>query len=222
MNTRSPMPALAMAAIAMPASRKIAIEVRPERLAMRVEDRSSSTSEPAKAASGSNWFCMKRRLWPIWLSVNTIAAAAANAPPEDTPTSAGSASGLRNSPCMMAPDAASRAPTIAAAAMRGIRIDHSTSWSRASVGSARRLPTARARPAAAPAECRRRPPSVRPAPRRQARRAGRRGSGKPAGANAYPLRRLRTFRAVGQGGHSRQFAVSAAGVNFSACGASAG
>ena len=34
MNTRSPMPALAMAAIASPASRKIAIEVRPARLAM--------------------------------------------------------------------------------------------------------------------------------------------------------------------------------------------
>ena len=35
MNTRSPMPALAIAAIAIPASRKIAIEVRPERLAIR-------------------------------------------------------------------------------------------------------------------------------------------------------------------------------------------
>ena len=38
-----------------------------------------------------------------WLSVKTIAAAAANAPPLETPTSAGSASGLRNSPCMIAP-----------------------------------------------------------------------------------------------------------------------
>ena len=42
------------------------------------------------------------------------------------------------------------------------------------------------------------------------------------GRNAYPLRALRTFRAVGEGRHSRQFAVTAAGVNFSACGASAG
>ncbi len=82
------------------------------------------TSEPAKAATGSNWCCMKRRLSPSWLSVNTIAAAAANAPPEETPTSAGSARGLRNRPCMIAPDAASSPPTIAAAAIRGIRIDH--------------------------------------------------------------------------------------------------
>ena len=89
------------------------------------------TSEPRKAASGSNWFCMKRTCSPNRLSVKTIAAAAANAPPEETPTSAGSARGFRNSPCMMAPDAASRPPTIAAAAIRGIRIDHSTSWSRA-------------------------------------------------------------------------------------------
>ena len=87
-------------------------------------------SEPANAASGSNSFCMKRRLSPNLLSVNTIAAAAKKAPPEDTPTSAGSASGLRNRPCMIAPDTASRAPTMAAAAIRGIRIDHNTSWSR--------------------------------------------------------------------------------------------
>ena len=40
---------------------------------------------------------------PIRLSPNTIAAAAASAPPAETPTSAGSASGLRNRPCMMAP-----------------------------------------------------------------------------------------------------------------------
>ena len=38
-------------------------------------------SEPTNAASGSSSFCMKRRLSPSRLSVNTIAAAAANAPP---------------------------------------------------------------------------------------------------------------------------------------------
>ena len=70
----------------------------------------------------------------MWLSVKTIAAAARKrAPPEETPTSAGSARGFRNSPCMMAPDAASNAPTMAATAIREIRIDHSTSWSRASL-----------------------------------------------------------------------------------------
>ena len=40
----------------------------------------------AKAAIGNSWCCRKRRLSPSWLSVNTIAAAAANAPPEETPT----------------------------------------------------------------------------------------------------------------------------------------
>ena len=44
---------------------------------------------------------------------------------------AGSASGLRNNPCMMAPAAASMPPTMAAKTMRGSRIDHSTSSSRA-------------------------------------------------------------------------------------------
>src|SRR5262245_1655849 len=91
-------------------------------------------SEPANAESGSSSFCRKRTLSPNLLSVKTIAAAAANAPPEETPTSAGSARGLRNRPCMIAPDVASRPPTIAAAAMRGMRIDHSTSWSRAVMG----------------------------------------------------------------------------------------
>ncbi len=56
---------------------------------------------------------------------------AASAPPLETPTSAGSASGLRNRPCMMAPATASSAPTMLASAMRGSRIDHSTSRSRA-------------------------------------------------------------------------------------------
>ena len=163
---------------------------------------------------------MKRRLWPIWLSVNTIAAAAASAPPEDTPTSAGSASGLRNSPCMMAPEAASRAPTIAAAAMRGIRIDHSTSWSRASVG--RRV---------APQPERGRQPRQRNAGRAHGQRDQRRADERDQQADkdkesGWPERvsaaRLRTRRVVGEGGHSRQLAEAAAGVNFSACGASAG
>ena len=44
-----------------------------------------------------------------------------------------------------------------------------------------------------------------------------------AGRNAYPLRRFAlSARESASVGHCRQFAVSAAGVNFSACGASAG
>ncbi|MGX1136882.1 hypothetical protein AB7M11_001118 [Bradyrhizobium ottawaense] len=88
-------------------------------------------SDPANAASGRSSAWRKRSVSPKRESVNTIALAAASAPPLETPTSAGSASGLRNSPCMIAPAAASRPPTIAAAAIRGTRIDHSTSWSRA-------------------------------------------------------------------------------------------
>ncbi len=53
--------------------------------------------------------------------------AAASAPPLETPTSAGSARGFRNSPCMIVPDTASSAPIIAAIAIRGMRIDQSTS-----------------------------------------------------------------------------------------------
>ena len=133
---------------------------------------------------------MKRKLWPIWLSVNTIAAAAASAPPEETPTNAGSASGLRNSPCMMAPDAASRAPTIAAAAIRGIRIDHSTSWSRASIGpaaaSAHRPSAAGSRASGMPAA-----PIVSATSAAPASATSRQMRVSEAGGrNAYPLRRF--------------------------------
>ena len=40
-----------------------------------------------------------------------IAAAAPSAAPEETPNSPGSAMGLRNTPCISAPDTASAAPT---------------------------------------------------------------------------------------------------------------
>jgi hypothetical protein len=56
-----------------------------------------------------------------------MTVAAPSAPPLDTPTSAGSASGLRNKPCMIVPLAASRAPMITATTIRGSRTDHSTS-----------------------------------------------------------------------------------------------
>ena len=127
------MPALAIAAIASPASRKTAIEVRPPRLAMAIEH----DGRHERAHEG------RQRQQLVLQEADAFAetavgeddrGGAANAPPEETPTSAGSASGLRNRPCMMAPDVASSAPTMAAAAMRGMRIDHSTSWSRAVSG----------------------------------------------------------------------------------------
>ena len=105
------------------------------------------TSDPAKAASGNSSVWRKCSVSPKRELVKTMAlGAAASAPPLETPTSAGSASGFRNSPCMIAPAAASRPPTIAVAAIRGMRIDHSTSWSRAVMASAVALP---ARPSAA-------------------------------------------------------------------------
>ena len=42
------------------------------------------------------------------------------------------------------------------------------------------------------------------------------------GRNAYPLRRFARSVLSATARHCRQLAVSAAGVNFSACGASAG
>ena len=151
---------------------------------------------------------MKRTLSPIWLSVNTIAAAAASAPPEETPTSAGSASGLRNSPCMIAPEAASSAPTIAAAAMRGIRIDHSTSWSRASVGAASPHSPSAAGSRASGMPAAPMVSAISAAPTSAISRQTRRGKRE---AERVSAARLRTRRAVGQGGHSRQLAVSGRG-----------
>ncbi len=56
----------------------------------------------------------------------TMAKAAPSAAAADTPSTPGSASGLRNSPCSTAPERPSAAPTIKAQAMRGARTCHST------------------------------------------------------------------------------------------------
>ena len=120
------MPALASAAIASPPRRKIAADVRLSRVAIPWSA-VVAESAPMKAAIGksSNGSGHPSRS-PI-----TMVVVAASAPPLETPTSAGSASGLRNSPCMMSPATARSAPTMLAIAMRGSRIDHSTSRSRA-------------------------------------------------------------------------------------------
>ena len=94
-----------------------------------------AASDPTNAASGSN---SNEEAAPEPASMRspvTIVAAAASAPPLETPNSAGSARGLRNRPCMMVPLAARSPPIMTASTMRGSRIDHSTSWSRASVAA---------------------------------------------------------------------------------------
>ena len=57
---------------------------------------------------------------------NTIARLAPSEAPLVTPMMDGSASGLRNRPCMTAPDKASTAPTTKVSAVRGARSSHST------------------------------------------------------------------------------------------------
>ena len=64
-----------------------------------------------------------------------MVATAASAAPEDTPIRPGSASGLRNMPCIMAPDTASAAPTNTPSSRRGRRMSSSTSCSRALAAS---------------------------------------------------------------------------------------
>ena len=48
------------------------------------------------------------------------------------------------------------------------------------------------------------------------------GGGGSRNETLFQQAALRLFRAIGQSSHSRQFADSAAGLNFSACGASVG
>ena len=173
-------------------------------LARRDADRATVVvaSAPRKAATGSSSNGSGRSAAASSLSPITMVAAAASAPPLDTPTSAGSASGLRNRPCMMAPAAASSAPIMVASAMRGSRIDHSTSWSRAiSAGSPRAEAERRHQPARA--ECRRRRSSRR-SPRRRAAAPAARASTSAATAarrraGAAPLSRRDVILARSRG-----------------------
>ena len=57
---------------------------------------------------------------------STIATIAPNPAPALTPTKPGSASGLRNRPCITAPDTASDAPTEMPSSNRGRRMSHNT------------------------------------------------------------------------------------------------
>ena len=99
----------------MPASRMLAEpgERRPSRYAASVASRL-----PAKAASEISAGCCP--------SPKMMAPTAPTAPPADTPTSPGSASGLRNSACITAPASASPLPTSTPSRMRGRRMSTST------------------------------------------------------------------------------------------------
>jgi hypothetical protein len=87
-------------------------------------------SAPQKAVIGSRNGAPEKG---AALSPATIAAAAARPAPADTPTRPGSASGLRNRPCITAPAPANSAPTIDAIAMRGNLIVMRMIWSRSTV-----------------------------------------------------------------------------------------
>ena len=98
----------------MPASSSAATSLRPRR-SENSEHGTEATSAPTKAAAGSASTAAGAR--PL-----AMASTAPSAPPAETPTMPGSAIGLRNSACMLAPISASPAPTSAATTMRGRRM----------------------------------------------------------------------------------------------------
>ena len=69
------------------------------------------------------------------LSPTMIAITAPTAAPADTPTVAGSASGLRNTPCIITPATARLEPTSIASTTRGSRTCQNTLWATASSAS---------------------------------------------------------------------------------------
>ncbi len=148
-------------------------------------------------------------------------AAAASAPPLETPTSAGSARGLRNSPCMIAPAAASRPPIIAARRSAESGSTTARAGRAPQMDRRGRRPQGRAPRAGGRAEC-------RAAPTLSATSAGRDGpASRRTAIDASPARR--TPRGVRDrvaasprsviGGSSPS---TRAGVNVAASGASAG
>src|SRR3990167_6981450 len=131
----SPVPAPAIALIAMPASSKLATGVEPS-LRANCQVASVTSSPPPNAASG-NARRPNRALQPANSeSPSTMNATAASAAPLDTPSKPASASGLRKSPCRAAPAGASDAPTSKPSNRRGNRNSHTTMRSAAVARSA--------------------------------------------------------------------------------------
>ena len=81
---------------------------------------------PRNAASGKVNIPSARDKPGISVAPSTMTNAAANAAPEETPIKPGSASGLRNRPCIAAPAAARPAPVSTPISTRGRRIANST------------------------------------------------------------------------------------------------
>ena len=99
------------ALMATPASRRAAMEKRPPTDATMYTS-ARAPAAPVKDMAGS---ASGNRAWaPI-----AIATTAPRAPPVDTPIMPGSAIGLRNSPCITAPETPSADPTTSASMIRG-------------------------------------------------------------------------------------------------------
>ena len=106
---------------ATPASRSVAIEKRPPTAAMPYTKNDAAIA-PTNAKVGS-----ARKNSPV--SPVAIATTAPTAPPAETPMMPGSAIGLRNRPCIVAPATPSAIPTVAPTTIRGSLICSMTSCS---------------------------------------------------------------------------------------------
>ena len=115
---------------AMPARSTITTEVRPSRVAMSWR-MAVASRPPRNAASGRPRPASAPRAPPSAEAPSTIHSAAASAAPDETPTMPGSASGLRNRPCITAPATAVAAPTRIASTVRGSRTSRTMTASRA-------------------------------------------------------------------------------------------
>src|SRR5690606_26684250 len=125
-NISNPSSALATALIAMPVTSSGTTSVRPPARDI------AYTSSVVRSANPNAAVTIVQL--PRTLSPNTMTVAAPTAAPQDTPITAGSASGLPKTPCMTAPDAPSAAPTSTASATRGNRTSHSALSPCAAVG----------------------------------------------------------------------------------------
>ena len=115
----------ARALSATPVSNSPAMEPGVSQRAAR-SSRKTTSKAPVKAAAGSSQNLRWAGSAKPMPAKNTMASAANMAAPVVTPSRPGSARGLRNRPCVRAPDSPSAAPTSAANRARGRRISHST------------------------------------------------------------------------------------------------
>ena len=117
----------ARAVIAIPANNIVATDV-PVWLVARRYTRKTAQTPPVNAPNEIN--DKPAMLFNVLVSwaPNTIIKPAPAEAPAVTPISDGSASGLRNSPCVIAPQTASMEPISAASSARGNRIWLTINW----------------------------------------------------------------------------------------------